>query len=331
MMLGLEDLSDSSEDDETSCLQQPTLPNLSKQILPQPSNQPLSLESQSCRKSTRIKRAKTNPIPDSPSNSSCASSSKRSTRRKISHYKKKTSKVFNEINEQSPCLSFQCKIRGCSVKKPSEQDLFEHVRIDHPDRKYRCNICPNAFFTVLQCSRHRWAHSEEKCFKCHQCGKTFKYLNTLKYHEATHSIQPLISCRVGKCKLKLPRENLENHIKAAHPEYKHKCSSCHMRFRFNYALVVHKRVHSGVKSYECEECGKTFFDKHHLQTHQRVHTGERPFECKECGKTFTTKGNLKTHLRTHTGEKPFSCTLCGEQFSQLSSCKIHEISCSEKL
>eukprot|EP00116_Pleurobrachia_bachei_P006805 sb/3467067/ len=118
MMLGLTDLSDSSEDDETNCIQQPTSPNLSQKTLPQPSKQSVSLKSESLRTSTRIKRAKTNPIqePSSPDSSSPSSDSEQ------------TSKVFDGANKQNTYL--KCKIRGCSVEKPSEQDLFEHVRIE---------------------------------------------------------------------------------------------------------------------------------------------------------------------------------------------------------
>eukprot|EP00116_Pleurobrachia_bachei_P004119 sb/3464381/ len=241
MMLGLTDLSDSSEDDEKNYLQQPTSPNLSKQILPQPSNSPVSLKSGSRRRSTRKKRAKTTPYqeqssPHSPSHSSGGISSKGDD-------STETFKVDNATNEQS----FQCKIRGCPVVKPSEQDLFEHVRIDHSDRKHQCNVCPTAFKLKIELNRHSTAHSKDKPFECDECGKGFKWKRSLSYHKLTHSDMPF---RVRKCGLKMPRENLEDHVKIAHPEYEHKCSRCPKTFKFNAALIVHERVHSGDKPFK---------------------------------------------------------------------------------
>eukprot|EP00116_Pleurobrachia_bachei_P001897 sb/3462159/ len=349
MMLGLTDLSDSSEDDETICLQQPTSPNLSQQTLPRPSKQSVSLKSGSLRTSTRVKRAKTYPIqePSSPDSSSHSSDDS-----------EKTSKVLHETNEQSSY--FQCKIRGCPVEKPSEQDLFEHVRIDHPDRKYRCNICPVAVKRRFDLARHKMTHSVDKpfecdecgkCFRlkdyfdihcrthlgdkrfeCHECKKSFKRKATLQYHQLIHNKQRMVACRVGNCGLRMLRENLENHIKTAHPEYEHKCCSCPMTFKSNHALIVHKRMHNGDKPFKCKDCGKNFSQKSSFQVHQRsIHSGERPFKCKECGKTFAQLGNLKVHMRQHTGEKPFSCTICGEHFAQSTYRRHHEISCSKKL
>eukprot|EP00116_Pleurobrachia_bachei_P000803 sb/3461065/ len=320
MMLGLTDLSDSSEDDETSCLQQPTSPNLSLQTLPQRTKQPVSLNSGSRRASTRIKRAKKNPIqepssPVSPSNSS--------------DNKENTFKVTNETNKQSSY--FQCKIKGCSVEKPSKQDLFEHVRIDHSDRKYRCNVCPTAFKSNTLLTRHGSLHSEDKHYKCDECGKLFKWERSIEYHKLTHNKLYMISCRVGKCGLRIPREKLEEHIKVAHQEYEHKCSSCPMTFKSNFALIQHNRVHTGDKPYKCKECGKNFSRLDILKAHQRVHTGERPFNCKVCGSGFKQLGTLKAHMRTHSGKKPFSCNLCGKQFAQLNTFRSHELSCSGKL
>eukprot|EP00116_Pleurobrachia_bachei_P006590 sb/3466852/ len=320
MMLGLTDLSDSSEDDETNCLQQPTSPSISKKTLPQPSNRSFSLKSGSFRTSTRIKRYKTIPIREPSSSDSFSHSSDDN---------EQTSKVFDEANKQNTYL--KCKIRGCSVKKPSEQDLFEHVRIDHPDRKHRCNICPVAFKLKGDLTGHSRTHREDNPFECDECGKKFNRKTTLRNHKVIHNEQQMIACRLGKCGLRMTRENLEEHIKASHPEYEHKCSICPMSFKWNSSLIVHQQAHTGDKPYKCKECGKKFSRMANYERHQRVHTGERPFKCEVCGKKFTQLGTLKAHMRTHTGEKPFSCTFCGEKFAQSISQRLHEVSCSMKL
>eukprot|EP00116_Pleurobrachia_bachei_P005270 sb/3465532/ len=214
MILGLTDLSDdSSEDDETNGLQQQTSANLS--------------------------RAKTNPTQElsSPGSSSDFDD----------YITEDIPEVCNETNEQSSC--FRCKIKCCRVAKSSEQDLFEHVRIDHADRKFRCDVCPTAFEFKRSLAIHNRKHSEAKSFECDQCGKCFNWKRSLKNHKIIHNEQRIISCWVKNCGLSMSRENLEEHIKTAHPEYKHKCSICPMAFKLKNGLIIHKRVHTGDKSY----------------------------------------------------------------------------------
>ena len=56
-----------------------------------------------------------------------------------------SSKKSTSQNIPDPQSQIQCKIRGCSVLKPTKEELFDHVRLDHSDRKYSCNVCPKAF------------------------------------------------------------------------------------------------------------------------------------------------------------------------------------------
>ena len=57
--------------------------------------------------------------------------------------------------------------------------------------------------------------------------------------------------------------------------------------------------------------------------HKRVHTGEKSYECAICKKAFSTNSNLTVHKRVHTGEKPFSCDVCQKSYSQSSALSQH--------
>ena len=91
---------------------------------------------------------------------------------------------------------YQCTIRGCPIMKPLEEDLFEHVRIDHADRKHRCDICPNAFKFPNQLSKHSLVHSGDKPHQCDECGMKFTLQLSLKRHQySIHNEKKLASCR----------------------------------------------------------------------------------------------------------------------------------------
>ena len=67
-------------------------------------------------------------------------------------------------------------------------------------------------------------------------------------------------------------------------------------------MRVHERSHSDDRPFACDVpgCGKRFKDEYTLVTHARVHTGEKRFACGEdgvpgCGKRFGYKVDLKRH------------------------------------
>lgn len=97
--------------------------------------------------------------------------------------------------------------------------------------------------------------------------------------------------------------------------------------RFNRAkeLVVHKRVHTGIKPFNCSVCDKNFVSSNTLATHMKTHTGEKNFICEYCMKSFVAKDQLKVHIRKHTGEKPYMCSVegCTRKFATIYSLNMH--------
>ncbi|XP_072279297.1 uncharacterized protein [Pyxicephalus adspersus] len=99
-------------------------------------------------------------------------------------------------------------------------------------------------------------------------------------------------------------------------ERPYSCSKCGKSFSCKSYLIMHEKIHTGVKSYSCPDCGKCFSWRRTLTIHKRVHTGERPYSCTICGRCFRQKSVLDLHELTHRPDKPFSCSECGKRFIQ---------------
>ncbi|XP_078244073.1 uncharacterized protein LOC144587391 [Pogona vitticeps] len=138
-------------------------------------------------------------------------------------------------------------------------------------------------------------HSEEKVYKCIECGMSFKRLSELKKHQSIHT-----------------------------GEKAYKCPECGQAFRCNSHLQEHQQINTGEKPYICKDCGKCFKNSSNFRVHQRSHSGEKPYSCKECGKCFCHSSDLKVHQRIHTGEKCYQCIECGEKFSRNANLVVHE-------
>ena len=55
--------------------------------------------------------------------------------------------------------------------------------------------------------------------------------------------------------------------KQNHTNKEHSCITCEKSFLSNSKLIIHERVHTGVKPYGCEICYKTFNQSINLDKH----------------------------------------------------------------
>ncbi|XP_061618540.1 zinc finger protein 37-like isoform X3 [Phyllopteryx taeniolatus] len=157
-------------------------------------------------------------------------------------------------------------------------------------------------------------HTDNKQWKCSQCGKTFASKRSLKQHMKLHTGEKPFAC--SDCGQRFTyKGNLKIHTRIHTHEKPYACSVCGQRFTQNGSLKLHTRIHTGNKPFACSVCGQKFTQKGHLEMHTRSHTREKSFACSACGKKFSRQENLRIHTRMHTGEKPFSCSVCHQRFS----------------
>ena len=104
------------------------------------------------------------------------------------------------------------------------------------------------------------------------------------------------------------------------------CAICGKKFKSSNKLMLHERVHTGVKPFTCTTCGRSFSRADVLKVHETVHTGVvKPFTCTTCLTSFGSNSKLRSHERIHTGEKPFTCAQCGQSFARKDVLRAHEV------
>lgn len=114
----------------------------------------------------------------------------------------------------------------------------EYITIE----QFYCEICFKTFKKLCYLKQHNnLVHSEERRYKCKQCGKRFTCLLILNKHIKKHS-----------------------------GEKPFKCTECTKSFNYKADLRRHTHQHREAQPFTCE-CGKGFSRKDHLEGHKATH------------------------------------------------------------
>ncbi|XP_049612055.1 GDNF-inducible zinc finger protein 1 [Syngnathus scovelli] len=184
-------------------------------------------------------------------------------------------------------------------------------------RKFLCNDCQRSFHYERSYRKHVstcQALKGKLVHQCKTCMKTFSNRSSLRLHEKhVHSSERLSTCDVCAKTFKR-KKDVARHKKLVH-DGPHMCSECGKWLRSKASLMLHTRMHRGIKNYVCTKCGSRFVQKSALNMHERSHTDEKPFACDMCDARFKQRNSLAYHKRSHMGEKPFKCEICGKGFA----------------
>ncbi|KAK9398905.1 PR domain zinc finger protein 5 [Crotalus adamanteus] len=184
---------------------------------------------------------------------------------------------------------------------------------------HACPNCESSFASQEILAEHlQTLHqkpSEEKEFKCRNCGKKFPVKQALQRHvlQCTENVNPgnySRSFQCSVCNISFSSElSFEQHKEACRGDARFVCKaeSCGKRFKSKDALKKHKEnVHTGNsrKRLMCSVCNKRCSSAANLQEHRKVH---EIVECQECDKKFISANQLKRHMITHSEKRPYTC------------------------
>uniref|UniRef100_F7BV92 Zinc finger protein n=1 Tax=Ornithorhynchus anatinus TaxID=9258 RepID=F7BV92_ORNAN len=203
---------------------------------------------------------------------------------------------------------------------------------------YACPLCASGFSSQEILSEHlQTLHqkpSEEKEFKCRNCGKKFPVKQALQrqcvYCSESSGFPRRVFTVSFSQPLYFPHSSFEQHKEACRGDARFICKaeSCGKRFRSKDALKKHKEnVHTGkTKKLMCAVCNKKCSSASNLQEHRKIH---EIFECQECDKKFISANQLKRHMITHSEKRPYICEVCNKSFKRLDQVTAHKIIHSE--
>uniref|UniRef100_A0A672H6Y3 PR domain containing 4 n=1 Tax=Salarias fasciatus TaxID=181472 RepID=A0A672H6Y3_SALFA len=156
-----------------------------------------------------------------------------------------------------------------------------HVR----EKKFKCNMCSQAFITSTKLNVHFMGHVGMKPHKCEYCSKAFSDPSNLRMHLKIHTGQK-----------------------------NYRCTVCEKSFTQKSHVASHMLIHTGAEKLKCDLCDRAFIRKHDLKQHMFSHTHERRIQCPKCNKHFLKTNHLKKHMNSHEGRRDFVCEKCHKAF-----------------
>uniref|UniRef100_A0A2K6Q2H5 Zinc finger protein n=1 Tax=Rhinopithecus roxellana TaxID=61622 RepID=A0A2K6Q2H5_RHIRO len=214
-------------------------------------------------------------------------------------------------------------------------------RKDHLGCKedYACPQCESSFTSEDILAEHlQTLHqkpTEEKEFKCKNCGKKFPVKQALQRHFEQHQEtcrgDARFVCKADSCGKRLKsKDALKRHQENVHtgdPKKKLICSVCNKKCSSASSLQEHRKIH---EIFDCQECMKKFISANQLKRHMITHSEKRPYNCEICNKSFKRLDQVGAHKVIHSEDKPYKCKLCGKGFAHRNVYKNHKKTHSEE-
>lgn len=210
-------------------------------------------------------------------------------------------------SSSQPMVCPECKSSDFSNWNCLHTHLWRTHQIDM--ELYCCQLC--SFKTPIYSrlvNTHAKIHSEERNYKCEQCGKGFKNTKQLKNHRRLHRTQGLGMGKAHGQPQEQPQQGTEGTSPAV-AVMMHRCEDCGAAFKQRKTLREHLCKERN-EQLECPECQRVFGSKSSLRLHLRTHQERKRFRCDFCDHETSDHNAFRRHLGTHKERKRYSCPHC---------------------
>uniref|UniRef100_A0A8C1R968 C2H2-type domain-containing protein n=1 Tax=Cyprinus carpio TaxID=7962 RepID=A0A8C1R968_CYPCA len=176
----------------------------------------------------------------------------------------------SEMADLVETVGSNVELRNCFVK------LMDVCKTSRSPERIHCKVCGKTFRLRAQLNAHLRSHSDEKPFKCDNCGKQcpqcfkcFRSSSFLQRHLSLHSKETAYAC-------------------------------VHCGQKFDKGTVVPGENGEALK---CKFCTKSFLRARYLRRHILTHTEVKPYRCKTCESCFSRYDHLKLHQARCRGKR----------------------------
>uniref|UniRef100_A0A670IS35 Zinc finger protein n=1 Tax=Podarcis muralis TaxID=64176 RepID=A0A670IS35_PODMU len=252
-------------------------------------------------------------------------------------------KELQQTNEKD---SFSCKedhaCPNCESSFASQEILAEHLQTLHQkpseEKEFKCRNCGKKFPVkqalqrhVLQCTENVNPGDSSRSFQCSVCNTSFSSELSYEQHKEACRGDARFVCKADSCGKRFKsKDALKKHKENVHTGNSRKrlmCSVCNKRCSSATNLQEHRKVH---EIFECQECDKKFISANQLKRHMITHSEKRPYTCEVCNKSFKRLDQVTAHKIIHSEDKPYKCKLCGKGFAHRNVYKNHKKTHSEE-
>eukprot|EP00079_Xenopus_tropicalis_P018330 XP_004919743.1 PREDICTED: zinc finger protein 646 [Xenopus tropicalis] len=226
---------------------------------------------------------------------------------------------------QSPKEERPYKCNQCDKTYRHAGSLVNHKKT-HQIGLYTCLICQKEYSNPMGLKNHLRIHSEEKRFRCSECGLCFRMARQLSSHrkevhafycvtngenvpgsqESMDSAAPVLAENSSLI------SNIENYI-----------AESMVPGDFSQLISKYYPDVKGAVEYEAShdeelETATELKDVHVADSSSE----ERRYKCKQCGKAYKHAGSLANHKQSHK-VGVYQCVVCFKEFSNLMAMKNH--------
>ena len=227
--------------------------------------------------------------------------------------------VHLNSNKEENKQHMKCHI--CGEHSQSGEQLFYHMKTDHPKEWIKCKHCPKKYRVQFSMKHHTARmHTQETR---RDTKRTTTFVRNLKQLSNTTDDQR----RCNICKKNVQTQSHKSHKKVCFNAYfrdkvgQFNCDVCSVEVSHICDIVKHMEVNHPEIKFNCEKCKIQFSHILSLENHQRnqhsepgVKLSHRPAHCKTCDRWFTRKWVLKNHMLLHDSTMYAPCENCQNVF-----------------